>query len=43
MSKKIEQVKGKWVVFKVETILGKVFKTKVAEFKTRKEAEEHKV
>ena len=39
---KIERVKNMWVVFKVETILGKTFKTKVAEYKTRKEAEQHK-
>jgi hypothetical protein len=39
MEKKIERVKGKWVVFQLETIMGKVFKTKIGEFNTRKEAE----
>ena len=38
---KIERVKGKWVVFSVDTTHGKTFKTKVAEFGTKKEAEEY--
>lgn len=41
MQRKIEKIKGKWVVFEIETVLGKTFKTKVAEFNTRKEAENY--
>jgi hypothetical protein len=43
MQRKIENVKGKWVIFEVETVLGKTFKTKVAEYKTKAEAEAHKI
>lgn len=42
MEFKIEKIKNKWVVFRVETVMGKTFKTKVAEYNKKSDAESHR-
>lgn len=42
MQRKVEKIKGMWVVFELTQFHSTVFKTKLAEYKTKKEAENHK-